>query len=460
MKNCESKTVEHVTDWLASDTIFYNEKTLQVGHNINDVIDFRNLEFDAEGLNNYLDFGYCVLEQTPVKNVRFLPHSSRLTFTNRNEIKIENLTDQAEDAIRTIRNEKEVIELLKSKIQDWENSVSGDIVIPTSGGYDSRLLNLMIADKSKIRSFTYGISSKQNMSYEVIYAKKISEILNTKWEQIPLGWFHNYFDEWDNLFGISTHAHGMYQVEFYKEIAERVNSGTALLSGIIGDAWAGSVKIPKLTKPEDVLKLGYSHGIKAESKQSLLKADNVLLYQYYEKNRYKLQDPSFRVIESMRFKIILLCYLLRVPEKLAFKPWSPFLDLQIAIAMLSLPPERRHNRVWQTEYFRNHNLDLESMNLKFSIKNNLDKQALCNIPLKPLDINLLREVIRPGYLEWINRNILLDDPSIRFKESLMNVPKLGGMLKRIGWRDNSIIAYNAYLTLKPIEYLIRKRNKA
>ena len=106
------------------------------------------------------------------------------------------------------------------------------------------------------------------------------------------------------------------------------------------------------------------------------------------------------------------------------------------------------------------NIDLEYLKLMNSSKNNLDKPGLYNIPLQPLDIGLLREVINPSYIEWINRNILVNRPLVRFKENLLDVPKLGGGLKRIGWKDNSIIAYNAYLTLKPIEQLIRKRNKA
>ena len=59
------------TDWLASNPIFYNEKLGKVSLNINDVIDFRNLEFHPEEFNNYLDFGYSILEQTPIKNVKF-----------------------------------------------------------------------------------------------------------------------------------------------------------------------------------------------------------------------------------------------------------------------------------------------------------------------------------------------------------------------------------------------------
>ena len=60
------------TDWLNTKPVFYNEKTKKVSYNINDVIDYANLEFDPEGLGNYLDFGYSVLGHTPVKGVKFL----------------------------------------------------------------------------------------------------------------------------------------------------------------------------------------------------------------------------------------------------------------------------------------------------------------------------------------------------------------------------------------------------
>ncbi|MDR0711935.1 MAG: hypothetical protein LBF67_06295 [Prevotellaceae bacterium] len=60
------------SDWLASNPVFYNEKTMRVSENINDVIDFPNMEFDTEGLSAYLDFGYSVFGSTPLKNVKFL----------------------------------------------------------------------------------------------------------------------------------------------------------------------------------------------------------------------------------------------------------------------------------------------------------------------------------------------------------------------------------------------------
>jgi hypothetical protein len=445
------------SDWLGSDPLFYNESSGKISNNINEVIDFRNLQFHPEGLNNYLDFGYSVFEQTPVKNVKFLRHSSKLVVDD-NKITVEYLEDPAEKLIEKQISEEQVIDLLRSIIQQWENSVSGDIIIPTSGGYDSRIITEMILNKDRVRAFTYGLSDIQSNSFEVVYAKKISDILGTKFEQIELGGYHRYFDNWDSLFGISTHAHGMYQIEFYEKIRQKINDGHSLLSGIIGDAWAGSVSIPVIENVDDVFKLGYSHGMRADSRQSLFKSDKELLYNYYDANKEKLQNPRMRIIESMRFKIILLCYLLRVPAKVGFKPWSPFLIKDIALSMLNLPDHRRKNRAWQVDYFKKRSLHIESLNIKNTKTNTLNKQALYKMPLKPLDVKVLSEIIRPAYIERINRYILPTNNLRDFIDSLMYYPKVGGLLRRMGVRDEKTTAYLAYLTLKPLERLIIKRN--
>ena len=65
-------TLVYESDWLASEPFYYDLRNGRVGHNVNDVIDFANLEFDYEGLNDYLDFGYCVFEHTPVRGVSVL----------------------------------------------------------------------------------------------------------------------------------------------------------------------------------------------------------------------------------------------------------------------------------------------------------------------------------------------------------------------------------------------------
>ncbi|MFH1942569.1 MAG: hypothetical protein ABIL68_10755 [bacterium] len=450
------------TDWLASKPVFYNEKTCKASHNINEVIDYCNLEFDPEGFNNFLDFGYSVLEQTPVKHIKFLRHSSRLFEDSAGRLTVEYLDDPVEDWLDRASSVADVLSVLQSKIKTWENSCNGEIIIPTSGGYDSRLLNLLVEDKSRIRSFSFGLSKKQSDSHEVVYAKKISEILGIRWEQIPLGDYHLYFDDWDRLFGVSTHAHGMYHIEFYEKIKPRVSGGNPFLSGIIGDAWAGSFNIPNIESPQDITFLGYSHGMNADSNMSRLRSERSNRRGYFITHRERLDDWRLRVIEAMRFKIILLFYLVTVPLSFGFRPWSPFLDIEVAMAMLNLPPEHRRNRAWQRHLFHSRGLDVENMGLRVNETNLLNFEALRRYPLQPLDSSLLGEVVQPSYLEWINRN--LHQSSIqKIGDVLFDLRKLGGAIRRLGFqrpRDRISKAYCAYLVLKPIENLMKRRERS
>jgi len=461
------------TDWLASTPVFYNEKTGKVSNNINDVIDYKNFEFHPEGLNNYLNYGYSVFGQTPIKDVKFLRHSSELNIGQDNKIKINYLADPVNEFLDRRYKEEEIFEMLSNKIRFWESFVvkNNIIIIPTSGGYDSRLLNFFIQDKSKIRSFTYGFSKNQNNSWEVVYAKKLSEILKIKWQQIKLGFFHQYFDDWDKLFGPSVHAHGMYQIEFYKnikkELEQELESDYFLLSGIIGDVWAGNVSCGLIDKPEKLEILGYTHGMHADAKYSLLKSNNELRDKYFEENYYLLKDERWRIVEAMRFKIILLCYLLKVPSSFGFKTWSPFLDIEIALAMLNLPSYRRKSRLWQKDFFKKNGIDLENMNLKSDKRNVLNLEALNKYKLEPLKIDILKEIIHPSYIEWINKKLIKSTINQIIKNPILIfslIPKVKGLLKKTGFIKNNfyeerIKAYMAYLTLKPLEKLIIKRNQ-
>jgi hypothetical protein len=448
------------TDWLASNPFFYNELTGEVSHNINDVIDFNNLEFHPEGFNNYLDFGYSVFEQTPIKSVKFLRHSTILTVNEDNQINLEYFDDPVEKWVEKTSHEDDVFHLLHTSIHNWEQSVEGEIIVPTSGGYDSRLLNFLVKDKSRIRAFTYGISDKQDQSFETVYAQKLSQILGIQWERIELRNYHQYFDEWDDLFGISTHAHGMYHLEFYHQILSKVKGNNPLLSGIIGDAWAGSVKIPDINSATDVVNLSYTHGMKASSLMSQLSSQKELLEDYYLSHQEKLKLPFYKVVESMRFKIILLSYLMKLPKYFGFQSWSPFLIPEIALSMLTLNSKRRQNRLWQKEFFKKNGLNLEDMNLNHQLNynNTLNYQAMRNIPVQPLDANLLKEVIKPDYIEWINKYITSKITLWDIFWSFHTIPKVRKIIYSFEQEDRRLKAYYAYLTIKPIENILKKRN--
>lgn len=454
------KTLLFESDWLASKPVFYHTRTGLASHDIHDVVDYSVAEFDPEGVNNFLDFGYSVFEQTPIKDVKFLRHSARLWRDERGALSVDYLDDPVDRWLDYRLSESDVVDLIRDRVRRWERSVEGEIVIPTSGGYDSRLLNWCVEDKSRIRSYTYGVSRNQAESYEVVYARRLSAIMGTSWEQIQLGDFHRYFDEWDRLFGVSTHAHGMYHIEFYNKVLKSATAGSAFLSGMIGDAWAGAVSIPELSNQDDVYRLAYSHGVHADSSQSVIRnSDKACLAHYWETEKIRLEDPRRRIIAAMRFKVILLCYLRRVPEVLGFRWWSPFLDIDIAMAMLNLPPERRRQRAWQQDLFKKVGLDLESMRLTSSNENTLDLDGLRRIPLRPLRANVLADVVRPSYVEWINRSVA-HFRGADLLNPLSSIPLVGGGLRRLGLLTSPEVrakAYNAHLILRPLENVVLRR---
>ncbi len=296
-----------------------------------------------------------------------LPHSSSVcTDESTGKLLVRNEVDVVPELLTSVSDESEVVDRIFTSVQAWEAEQVGPLLVPTSGGFDSRLLNMAIHDKSRVRAFTYGLSTNQRDSHEVVFAKELSHGLGFEWSQIEIGAFHDYLTEWDHLFGISTHAHGMYQMEFFQKILQQYPdlNGSAFLSGIIGDAWAGSLSIAPMKSPQDLKYLYYSHGLNADSDASLLPVCNhEMLEQHFERERQYLLNDKYRVVAAMRCKLTLLSYLMRVPEHVGFKPWSPFLDQQVALDMLNISADRKKKRKWQREFFAKHQCDLERKKL-------------------------------------------------------------------------------------------------
>lgn len=444
------------TDWLGMNTYYFNDKTCLVSKNINDVIDYKNFAFDPDGLINYLDFGYSVFGQTPIKDVKFLLPNSNLVV-NHGHIFLEEKEDVVESYVNVKSSTESTLSLIRKEVNKWENSFESEIVIPTSGGYDSRLLNSMVENKDRIRSYSYGVSRDQSKSYEVVFANKISELLHTNWKHITLGDYHSYIDMWLREYGCSVHAHGMYQIEFYSKVRKLLPNSIHLLSGIIGDAWAGSVNIPPINSVSELTNLGYSHGMVADSKECKISADLFVNNKYFIKNKLRLQNPKLRIIESMRMKIILLGYLYRVPECFGFIPWSPFLDVRVAMSMLNLPDSERLNRKWQTRYFKDSNLDVENLSLDYSKVNYLNILANIVNPPKLLDSKLLSKTFNVGYLDYINEQMSkFSDRNFIMKiwDGLLENLTINGLVKKVGlpgYFEKELKAYYSYLVILPLQ---------
>ena len=363
----KGNTIVIENDWLSSIPVFYNPKEKIVSSLSN--LCLKDKTINDEGLSNFCEFGYSMFEHTMFKDVNFMRHYSKLTI--RDEIHIDYKQDPVLDSSFCNQevDENLVIGLMQEYVNKVENSLDGDIVLPTSGGNDSRILNYLISNKNRIKSFTYGVSKNQSKSTEVIYAKKISEIFKTKWHQIQLSNYHNYIDDWFKLYGFSTHLHGMYHIEFFKKILKNLFKNPTVLTGIVGDAWAESNQFNKnIDSYDDVISLGYTHGMSLDCEALNFHYEDSAKKKYFNEYKKYFNNDSIVAILAIRNKLMMLSFLHQLPEYFGLPVWTPFLNYEIVRATLNIPDVRRRNRIWQTDFFSSVGLNLEEMKLEEDLR--------------------------------------------------------------------------------------------
>jgi hypothetical protein len=318
-----------------------------------------------------------------------------------------------------------------------------------------------------VRAFTYGVSNPPERSIEAVKARELARRLGIRWELIPLGDFHRYFADWDALYGVSTHAHGMYGIEFYRGVAARVPPGTPVISGACAERFAGADRdvrtVTRLRDAADVRRLFRHAAMNADSRYSVFKSESLGAEQLLMDTQRIRSEILPRVFTIVRLRNVLISYLLSVPASLGLLPRAPYLDIELAMSMLTLPAEQRRDRRWQREFFARQGVDLESWSADADGRTTLNFLAMRRVPLMPLDVGLLREVVEPRYVRWINRNVgYLGLPSealwrLNYKHGFRRAVKA---LAPTGIADSRLTAYCAYLTLKPIEALLQRRDLA
>ncbi len=437
-------------DWLGSIPVFYNKKAKIVSTLSNFCLKDKTIH--NEGFSNFCEFGYSVFEQTIFMDVKFMRYYSKLIISDKivTVYKEDPVLDSS--FLEQETTENEAIDLMQNYISDIESKIEGNIVIPTSGGYDSRILNYFVQDKRRIRSFTYGLSKDQSKSYEVIYAKKISEIYNTYWKHIELKEYNKYIDNWIDIYGFSTHLHGMYHIEFYKNISKEYDfSGSSFLSGIIGDVWAEFGKIKDINSYKDIINLGFTHGISLNFKYLEIVSTNELKKKNFYKNNKILKNDRIKTIFAVRTKLMLLSYLTQIPEYFAMPVWTPFLNYNIVRTILNIPNKRRKNRVWQKDFFTKVGLNIENKNL-WSVKSNeLNYETGRIAELEKININLMKNYVNETKLIEINKTLSKLSIYERLKNQLLYIPKLNDILYLLGYKNNFLDALHGYYIIKTIE---------
>jgi hypothetical protein len=231
-----------------------------------------------------------------------------------------------------------------------------------------------------------------------------------------------------------------------------------VLSGIMGDVWAGKVYIGEINHSNQVWKLGYTHGIHADSEQLLFSPKLTQIEKFFEKEKDKMKDERYRIILLVRTKLMLLSLLFRVPELFGMKAWSPFVDKEAVLAMLSLPQDRKDGRKWQVDFFRKNNVYIEDLKLRCTSQNILDYSGLRKVPLKPLNVDKLKELFKKEYIEWINRKLLQVGSMQDLYQKMLTTRYVKEGLKILGMKNDLMSAYHAYLTIYPIEQLLIRRD--
>ncbi len=448
----EEDGVRIENDWLGAIPVFYNANARIASTRMADVLLNRTLH--PEGLSHFFRFGYSVLTQTPFAEGQFMRYASILRISPRKIVatpKVDPVFDRLADTRPT--KATEVLGRLRKYVRTVESVVPGHIVVPTSGGFDSRLLNAWVEDRARIRAFTYGISRTQSVSFEVSKARWVAARLGLQWETIPIGKFLSYIPIWHYLYGCATHLHGMYQLEFYHAIRQKLGAHPAtLLSGIVGDVWSGKAQQPSVGQPHDLLRLSYNHGIAADASQLRQPVGTTdLLTTCFEEGQGHWHDERFRLIMSMRFKIMLLSYLLQSPEYLGFPGWTPFLNLPLVMDMLALPAEERQQRRWQMDFFAREGLDIEKKTRLIRKSNTLNYEAFHQCAPEPLHEKVLVEIVRPEYLNFVNSLFQPVRPFEDLQNRLYRYELPYRLLSKIGQRPPFLDRFYPYLVLKALE---------
>lgn len=448
-------------DWLGSNPLFISKTDNKAASNILD-LDLEGRKLSKEGLGIYFQFGYSAFQTTVFRDVEFSSPGEFITLDSTKSVIDRKISNRPFTNIQPDKTADIALETIEAWINNWENSFEGDIILPLSGGLDSRLLLSLIKNKKRVHTYTYGISAKSSSSHEVRIAAKLARSFNVKWKHIELDGYHRHLEKWNSLFGPSTHAHGMYQIEFYEQISKMHEPNSRVLSGIIGDAWAGSKKFEKVCSPSDVVNLALTHGLSDSQLERSAgfttnnsKATFTAITSYFEENRSILEDERMRVVESMRIKMMLLRYLLLVPRHFGFVTESPFLDSHVAQTMLSIKSEQWNDRKWQKDYFDNRRLNPRWL-IPPSTQNVLNLKAVINGEVPSLGVNKSEYV----NLDWIDHNTFAKKHKLSiafwYLVSRSNFISLVGskllkiFLKRQTKSDEILKLYNRFLLVYPL----------
>jgi len=239
-------------DYAGSIPVFYSLRRYLSLSNIEPCVVFDSNtsanDFSFENIYGFLKYSHFIWDETAYKHIyNMLPDSlyefdvEKLSVNSKYLKTVRASSENVSLSDREVANKLyELNKYLVNRSLNWFEQ----IILPLSSGYDSRMIFSALTEnvetKERLYCFTYGCEG----SVEVEAARRLTALFNVNWKQVelPLQFLRkDYLLKIYNVFGSSLHMHGMYQHEFFNEIAKTnvLKGNSCLTSGFMTGVPAG-----------------------------------------------------------------------------------------------------------------------------------------------------------------------------------------------------------------------------
>lgn len=200
-------------------------------------------EIDWSALGDFLSLGYSTGERTLFKHIRLLPPASIATIRRGGELTIRRYWDYSfhteEDPVRTAKEYEKGFYSYLSEALERQIETANRILIPVSGGYDSRILSGLLSkrkEKEKIIALSYGHED----ALDVVYGKKIAKKSGFTHYSVPIktDYLKEFADDFVWMLEGTVNCLNAHMLTTF-EIMEKEHIDS-VMTGFFGDILAGS----------------------------------------------------------------------------------------------------------------------------------------------------------------------------------------------------------------------------